>query len=260
MNLNEEYNLEESVLNLKRHFIKLSVAAAIAFTGVATVNTVNNAATHTVQAATKTAKINAATSVMTSYYNGKATGKTLKAGSSYKVTSQAVDPSGNQWYKVGTNQWISAKNVTLTTKKSTKKKTTTTTVAKTAVSQAPTTSSTSSTSAAQKVISLAKKQIGKPYVYGAAGPSSFDCSGLTSYVYSNAVGKNIGRTTYVQLNAGKRVSISNLKPGDLVFWGNYHVGIYIGNNQYIHAPQPGQNVTTASISSYFYPSYGVRVL
>ena len=236
-------------MNLKRHFIKISAAAAIAFTGVATVNTVNNTASHQVQAATKTAKINAATPVMTSYYNGKATGQTLKSGSSYKVTSQAIDPSGNQWYKVGKNQWIQAKNVTLTTKKTTTKK---------AVSQAP--AATNATTAAKKVINLAKKQIGKPYVYGASGPSSFDCSGLTSYVYSNALGKNIGRTTYVQLNAGKRVSVSNLKPGDLVFWGNYHVGIYLGNNQYIHAPQPGQNVTTASISSYFYPSYGVRVL
>lgn len=240
-------------MNLKRHFIKISAAAAIAFTGVATANTVNNTASHQVQAATKTAKINATTPVMTSYYNGKATGKNLKAGSSYKVTSQAIDPSGNQWYKVGTNQWIEAKNVTLTT---TKKKAKTTT--KKAVSQAPT--STNSSTAATKVINLAKKQIGKPYVYGASGPSSFDCSGLTSYVYSNALGKNIGRTTYVQLNAGKRVSVSSLKPGDLVFWGNYHVGIYLGNNQYIHAPQPGQNVTTATISSYFYPSYGVRVL
>lgn len=242
-------------MNLKRHFIKISAAAAIAFTGVATANTVNHTASHQVQAATKTAKINAATPVMTSYYNGKATGQTLKAGSSYKVKSQAIDPSGNQWYKVGKNQWIEAKNVTLTVKKKAKKAKTTT---KKAVSQAAT--ATTATSAAKKVINLAKKQIGKPYVYGASGPSSFDCSGLTSYVYSNAVGKNIGRTTYVQLNAGKRVSVSNLKPGDLVFWGNYHVGIYLGNNQYIHAPQPGQNVTTASISSYFYPSYGVRVL
>lgn len=178
-------------MNLKRHFIKISAAAAIAFTGVATANTVNNTASHHVQAATKTAKINAATPVMTSYYNGKATGQTLKAGSSYKVTSQAIDPSGNQWYKVGKNQWIQAKNVTLTVKKKAKKATTT----KKAVSQAAT--ATTATSAAKKVINLAKKQIGKPYVYGASGPSSFDCSGLTSYVYSNAVGKNIGRTTYV---------------------------------------------------------------
>ncbi|MBP2058121.1 cell wall-associated NlpC family hydrolase [Lactobacillus colini] len=234
-------------MNLKRHLIKISAAAAIAFTGVATANTVNNSAAHHVQAATKTAKVNAATPVMTSYYNGKATGKTLAAGSSYKIKGQAVDASGVQWYKVGKDQWIQAKNVTVIKK-----------VAKKPVSQAPT--STTATAAAQKVINLAKKQVGKPYVYGAAGPYSFDCSGLTSYVYSNAVGKNIGRTTYVQLNAGKRVSVSNLKPGDLVFWGNYHVGIYLGNNQYIHAPQPGQNVTVASISSYFYPSYGVRVL
>ncbi|MCI1943566.1 MAG: C40 family peptidase, partial [Lactobacillus sp.] len=101
--------------------------------------------------------------------------------------------------------------------------------------------------------------LGKPYVWGASGPSSFDCSGLTSYVYSHALGKNIGRTTYQQINVGTRVSLSNLQPGDLIFWGNYHVGIYLGNNQYIHAPQPGQSVKVATISSYFQPSYGVHV-
>ena len=119
--------------------------------------------------------------------------------------------------------------------------------------------STANTSSVQAVINVAKAQIGKPYVWGASGPNSFDCSGLTSYAFSKGAGKNIGRTTYVQLNAGKRVSVSQLQPGDLVFWGNYHVGIYLGNNQYIHAPQPGQSVKIATISSYFYPSYGVRV-
>lgn len=237
--------MEETFLNFKRNFIKISAAAALAVTGVTAATTVNTTASHSVQAATQVAKIKVATPVMTNYYKGKATGQTLKAGSSYKVTKIAIDTDGYEWYKVGSKQWIKASDATLTTQKAKKKK-----AAK----------STTSSSKVQKVINLAKKQIGKPYVYGAAGPSSFDCSGLTSYVFSNAVGKNIGRTTYNQVNAGKRVSVSNLKAGDLVFWGNYHVGIYLGNNQYIHAPQPGQNVTKATISSYFYPSYGVRVL
>lgn len=237
--------MEETFLNFKRNFIKISAAAALAVTGVTAATTVNTTASHSVQAATQVAKIKVATPVMTNYYKGKATGQTLKVGSSYKVSKIAIDTNGEEWYKVGSKQWIKASDATLTTQKTKKKK-----AAK----------STTSSSKVQKVINLAQKQIGKPYVYGAAGPSSFDCSGLTSYVFSNAVGKNIGRTTYTQVNAGKRVSVSNLKAGDLVFWGNYHVGIYLGNNQYIHAPQPGQNVTKATISSYFYPSYGVRVL
>lgn len=244
-------------MNIKRHFIKLSAAAALTLTGVA-VTSHHDASHHNVQAATKkTVKINKQVNASSSYHDGKATAKVLAVGSTYKVTDSAVDQNGIHWYKVGTDAWVSEKDATYTVTKTKKKKKA---KAAKAVSQAPVATTTDASAAAKKVINLAKKQIGKPYVWGATGPSSFDCSGLTSYVFSKAVGKNIGRTTYVQLNAGKRVSVSNLKPGDLVFWGNYHVGIYLGNNQYIHAPQPGQNVTTATISSYFYPSYGVRVL
>lgn len=111
------------------------------------------------------------------------------------------------------------------------------------------------------IVKLAKKQIGKPYVYGAAGPSAFDCSGLTSYVYKNAANKTLPRTTYGQITLGKTVSVSTkkLKKGDLLFWGNYHVGIYIGNGKFVHAPAPGQNVKTQTLASFF-PSSAKRVI
>lgn len=117
-----------------------------------------------------------------------------------------------------------------------------------------------------KVVSLAKKQVGKRYVYGATGPSSFDCSGLTSYVYSHAIGKYITRTTYTQVKKGKTVAVSTsrLKKGDLLFWGSksspYHVGIYIGGGQYVHAATPSQGVRKQHLSSYFWPSTAKRMI
>ena len=118
--------------------------------------------------------------------------------------------------------------------------------------------STQSSSTAQTVVNAAKSQIGKPYVWGATGPNAYDCSGLVQYAYSQA-GKNIGRTTYQQAGAGQHVSVSQAQAGDILMWGDYHDAIYVGNNQYVHAPQPGQNVTQASISSYFMPDYAIRV-
>lgn len=109
------------------------------------------------------------------------------------------------------------------------------------------------------IVTLAKKQLGKPYIYGATGPSGFDCSGLTSYVYKNAINKVLPRTTYGQITLGKSVSMKNLKKGDLLFWGNYHVGIYIGNGKFIHAPAPGQSVKIQTLAS-FYPSQAKRVI
>lgn len=114
------------------------------------------------------------------------------------------------------------------------------------------------------VVKLAKKQVGKSYVYGATGPSSFDCSGLVQYVYKKAGKKTLPRTTYSQVNVGKKVSLKKLKKGDLLFWGSasapYHVGIYVGNNQYVHAATPSQGVRKQTLSGYFYPSAAKRVL
>lgn len=122
----------------------------------------------------------------------------------------------------------------------------------------PQASTQSNSSTAQTVVSAAQSQIGKPYVWGATGPNAYDCSGLVQYAYSQA-GKNVGRTTYQQAGAGKHISVSQAQAGDILMWGDYHDAIYVGNNQYVHAPQPGQNVTQASISSYFMPDYAIRV-
>ena len=122
----------------------------------------------------------------------------------------------------------------------------------------------STTEKRESVAGLAKKQVGKRYVYGATGPSAFDCSGLAQYVYKKAAKKTLPRTTYGQVTKGKKISLSHLKKGDLLFWGSasapYHVGIYVGNGQYVHAATPSQGVRKQSISAYFYPSAAKRVL
>ena len=122
--------------------------------------------------------------------------------------------------------------------------------------------STPSTNKVQVVIDLAHKQLGKPYVWGAEGPNSFDCSGLIYYVYKNAAGITLPRTSSAQYSAGVAVSRSNLKAGDLIFsstdgTGNItHVAIYVGDGQMIHAPRNGKNVEKVSISnSYWNKAY-----
>ncbi|GHV98246.1 hypothetical protein lacNasYZ03_06720 [Lactobacillus nasalidis] len=132
--------------------------------------------------------------------------------------------------------------------------------------QSNTVQAASKTTKRNKVVALAKKEVGKSYVYGATGPNSFDCSGLTSYVYSHAIGKYITRTTYTQVHQGKTVAVSTatLQKGDLLFWGSksspYHVGIYIGNGQYVHAATPSQGVRKQSLSYYFWPSTAKRII
>lgn len=120
---------------------------------------------------------------------------------------------------------------------------------------------------AEQVINLAKQyaSMNIPYVWGGSTPSGFDCSGLTSYIF-NQIGINIGRTTIAQEAHVQSTDISDAaqvaavaQPGDLLFWGGhgstYHVGIYIGNNQFVAAPQPGQNVSVQAVSNYFKPSF-----
>ena len=102
------------------------------------------------------------------------------------------------------------------------------------------------------IVDFAYGFIGTPYVYGATGPNAFDCSGFTSYVFRNAAGIEITRTTYSQINVGTPVSYGELQPGDLVFtYGLDHVGIYVGGGQYIHAPQPGQSVKVSPVTSFY---------
>ncbi|WP_299532439.1 C40 family peptidase [uncultured Streptomyces sp.] len=102
---------------------------------------------------------------------------------------------------------------------------------------------------AAQAVAFAYSSLGKPYVWGATGPSAYDCSGLTQAAW-RAAGVALPRTTYTQINAGTRVSRSQLAPGDLVFFyaGITHVGLYIGGGQMIHAPRPGAPIRVASIS------------
>lgn len=103
--------------------------------------------------------------------------------------------------------------------------------------------------------------IGTPYAWGGAQPGGFDCSGLVWYAAKMA-GISLPRTSQEQSTVGTKVSLSELQPGDLVFWGGvgsaHHVGIYIGGGSYVHAPTEGQNVTTMSMQ-YYKPDFGRRL-
>ncbi|MBB5933433.1 C40 family peptidase [Streptomyces zagrosensis] len=108
-------------------------------------------------------------------------------------------------------------------------------------------------------LAAAKTKIGSPYVWGATGPSSFDCSGLTSWAYGQA-DVSLDRTSQAQANNGTRIGQSELQPGDLVlFYGDlHHIGLYAGNGQVLHAPKPGANVRFESINNMPF-QFGVRV-
>ncbi|MDX3530525.1 NlpC/P60 family protein [Streptomyces sp. ID05-39B] len=114
-------------------------------------------------------------------------------------------------------------------------------------SPSPSTDSSYATKA-EKALAFARAQIGKPYVWGATGPDSYDCSGLTQAAWK-AAGVTLPRVTYDQVNAGTTVSLPSAQPGDLVFFyaDVTHVGIYIGNGMMIHAPKPGTYVREESI-------------
>ncbi|MEU7020997.1 NlpC/P60 family protein [Streptomyces sp. NPDC046203] len=108
-------------------------------------------------------------------------------------------------------------------------------------------------------LSAAATQIGKPYVSGAEGPNSYDCSGLTQWSYRQA-GVSLSRVTYTQQNDGVKIGRSQLKPGDLVFFnGLSHVGLYAGNNTVLHAPHPGASVRYESMNYLGTFQFGVRI-
>ena len=175
------------------------------------------------------------------------------AGTSYSVITKlskgtvvdVIESASNGWKKVktsnGTTGWVSGSYLTTGVVEYT---------------------STDNSTKVQAVIDLAHKQLGKPYVWGAEGPNSFDCSGLIYYVYKNAAGITLPRTSSAQYSAGVAVSRSNLKAGDLIFsstdgTGNItHVAIYVGDGQMIHAPRNGKNVEKVSINnSYWNKAY-----
>lgn len=227
----------------------------------------------------------------------QAAGKYLSAGTTVTAVGTTT-ANGETWYQLSDGNYIAARFVgtagksnssqakattapaaqapaasaaatapapVATPAKTTPAKTTVTTTKPAATTTPVATSNNASRSAKiSAVINVAKAQLGKPYVWGGKGPSSFDCSGLTHYAYLNGAGKEIGGYTGAQEYSGTVVSIANLQVGDLVFWGSrgstYHVAIYLGGGQYINAPKPGDNVEISSISQYFMPSFGVRVL
>ena len=178
------------------------------------------------------------------------------AGTSYSVITTldkgiavTVHSSSNGWSKVSVNGmsgYVSSSYLSST---------------KPSNSSSSTDSSTSSK--VDKVLNFASQQLGKPYVWGAQGPNSFDCSGLTYYVYKNAAGITLPRTSVEQSKYGTTVSKSNLKAGDLIFFdtsgendGNVsHVGIYLGNNQFIHCSSSKGQVVISEMSSYYTKAY-----
>ncbi|WP_317637278.1 C40 family peptidase [Lactobacillus xylocopicola] len=243
-------------MKIKSDLVKYTTAAALTVTGVGVANTVSsNLGPARVEAATfaQRVRINYVAgygiNVWDNYQTPKFTGTRIKHGKTVTVLASAIDQKGRSWYQIGEGQWIQAR---YTVKESISSK----------VSQGVQASNRADQ--AQKVVNVANAAVGKAYVQGSNGPSAFDCSGLTQYVYSKATGKQISRTTYTQVKKGKKVSMQNLQPGDLLFWGSasapYHVGIYVGDNQFVHAAAPKQGVVKASLSSYFYPSVAKRVL
>ena len=117
--------------------------------------------------------------------------------------------------------------------------------------------------AVQRAIAYAKSQLGKPYRWGASGPGSFDCSGLTMQAWARG-GKSLPHYSVAQFTESTRVSMSDARPGDLLFWssngspsGIHHVALYLGGGQFIEAPHTGANVRYNSIYNW-YPDYVAR--
>ena len=235
--------------NVKKSLISFTAAAALAVTGLGLSNATSTKAA--AQVITENVPSVVRTKTMSALYSSpstsaKTTGRALASNSDWAVGEAVQDDQGNIWYLVGNNEWVQGNDVT----------------AQTAVTESAASTDTASTS--DSVISTAKQYLGTPYVWGGKTPSGFDCSGFTSYVYQQATGKSIGGYTVAQESAGTQESVSQASAGDLLFWGSkgstYHVAIYLGNNQYIAAPQPGESVKISTISGYFMPSFAVKVL
>jgi cell wall-associated NlpC family hydrolase len=103
----------------------------------------------------------------------------------------------------------------------------------------------------KRIVGYAKRFLGVPYVYGGSTPHGFDCSGFVRYVYAH-FGVSLPHSSYAQFGDGRRVSRSSLRPGDLVFFDAVgHVGIYIGNGRFIHAPHTGTHVSVEKLAGWY---------
>ncbi len=207
-------------------------------------STTSSAASAAVSSAPSSASVVSSSAVVSSVASA------VSSASSVASSSASVASSYSAAAKAASTSSLSKTNVTTTTASQ--------------VSQTSTTST--STSTAQAVVNLAiqlsKENI--PYVWGGSTTAGFDCSGLVSYVYQHAAGITLPHYTVSQESYVSKHSVSQAKPGDLLFWGSagatYHVAIYIGNNQYVAAPEPGMNVEVETISSYFMPSFAGTVI
>ncbi|MBM7833134.1 SH3 domain-containing C40 family peptidase [Clostridium sardiniense] len=164
---------------------------------------------------------------------GASTGSGLITTIPYNSQVKLKSKSGN-WYYVEYNGSLGYVNADY--------------VQKTSGSSSNSQNTNNASSKYNKVLSAMKSQIGKPYLYGGSSPSTgFDCSGLMQWGFKQA-GINIGRTTYDQVKAGSAVNINSAKPGDLlVYSSKEHIGMYIGNGQWIEAPSTGKTVRIASV-------------
>lgn len=213
-------------------------------------------------ATTKTDSTSSEKVIKTGYVNATAVNVRKEASTSSSIlttlkqkaeVSILQDLSG--WYKVkisdGTG-YVSKQYIVDSLDKVVVKKQTTT---PTQTSQSSATGTASAT--AQDVVAFAKKYVGYKYVYGGSGPTTFDCSGFTMYVFKQ-FGVSLPHNARTQANYGKYVSKSNLQPGDLLIFNNSsntsigHAGIYIGNGKFVHAANSKTGVTTSSINSGYY--------
>ena len=181
-------------------------------------------------------------------------------------TEVTIIGEDGDWYLVELNgekvyiykELLSDSKVTTTSRSSEFNRTEAANNAASVVVSEQTTVTNSSGITGNDVVAYAKQYLGYPYVYATSGPDSFDCSGFTSYVYRH-FGYNISRSSSAQRNEGTDVSKENLKPGDLIIFLNTartaigHVGIYIGNNQFIHASSSTTGVIISDLSSANYP-------
>ena len=180
--------------------------------------------------------------------SGPSTSYSIKAKLTHGQVVKLIDKS-NGWYKVklsdGTIGWVKDDYIKITTESTTNTGSNTNNGG----------STNNSNSYRSAVVNLAYSLLGQPYVWGGNGPNGFDCSGFTRYVYLHAEGKSIPRVSYEQAKIGKFISRGNYLPGDLLYFATTgtgstsHVGIYVGNNMFIHASGSASNPDKVKLSS-----------